>query len=70
MANLVKALASRSSRNRFVAHVTHEPLRLSEAQYFTSVRLVMNNKSVAIDESLANNPFYLKYASKITTLQQ
>lgn len=30
----------------------------------------MNNKSATIDETLAKNPFYEKYASKITTLQQ
>jgi hypothetical protein len=44
--------------------------RFSVAQYFTSVHLVMNNKSVAVDETLANNPFYSKYASKISSLQQ
>ena len=44
--------------------------RFPIAQYFTSVNIVMNNKSVAVNETLANNPFYLKYASKISSLQQ
>ena len=40
------------------------------ANYFTSATIVMNNKSVALDDTLANNAFYEKYKAKITALQQ
>ena len=40
------------------------------SSYFTTARIVMNNKSATVDDTLAKNPFYEKYASKITTLQQ
>nr|CAH0113383.1 unnamed protein product [Daphnia galeata] len=44
--------------------------RFLVSSYFTTARIVMNNKSATVDETLAKNPFYEKYASKITTLQQ
>ncbi|XP_045033027.1 ATP synthase mitochondrial F1 complex assembly factor 1 isoform X1 [Daphnia magna] len=40
------------------------------SSYFTTARIIMNNKSASVDETLSKNPFYEKYASKITTLQQ
>lgn len=38
--------------------------------YFLTARIVMNNKSAVLDDSLSKNPFYDKYASKISALQQ
>jgi hypothetical protein len=44
--------------------------RFLVSSYFTATRIVMNNKSATVDETLAKNPYFEKYASKITTLQQ
>ena len=38
--------------------------------YYTGSNVFMTNKAKAVDETLAKNPFYEKYAKKITSLQQ
>lgn len=49
---------------------TKSQFHLLFRNYFTTARIVMNNKSAVLDDTLSKNPFYEKYAAKIVSLQQ
>ena len=38
--------------------------------YYTGSNIFMTNKAAVVDESLAKNPYYEKYAAKINKLKQ